>query len=434
MILKGSQRAGARQLSKHLLNTRDNEHVEVFELRGFVADDLEGALQEAQAISRGTRCKQFMFSLSLNPPLEGEVDDRGYAQAVDRAEETLGLSDQPRAIVFHEKDGRRHAHVVWSRIDAQKMTAINLSHYKTKLKALSRDLFLEKGWPLPKGLQDGQQRDPFSFSLAEWQQAKRAQMEPKRLKAMFADVWNSSSGKDDLREKLNALGFVMAKGDRRGHIAIDFRGEIYALGRWMPVKTKEVTARLGDPSKFPSVAQAKSTIANRMTQAIAGFVKETDADLEKSRAALSLRRDWIVRKHRAERTTLRENHQARWERESRARAARLPRGLKALWSWLKGEYAHLRMENKLDVQRCELRDLNERTAVFAQHKEEFRGLREELKHAREEHTDRMTALHADVGRYMQMGAAGRDGLKKQSSGPDREGMSTRRPIGPGLSL
>jgi hypothetical protein len=64
VILKGSQRAGARQLAAHLLNERDNEHVSVHELRGFAADGLHGALTEAHAVSKGTKCKQFLFSLS----------------------------------------------------------------------------------------------------------------------------------------------------------------------------------------------------------------------------------------------------------------------------------------------------------------------------------------------------------------------------------
>ncbi|MEL6297325.1 MAG: relaxase/mobilization nuclease domain-containing protein [Pseudomonadota bacterium] len=425
MILKGSQRSGAKQLSQHLMNTRDNEHVELFELRGFIADDLEGALQEARAISRGTRCKQFMFSLSLNPPLEGDLDDRGYRQAVDQAEQALGLDGQPRAIVFHEKDGRRHAHVVWSRIDAEKMTAINLPHFKMKLKTLSRDLFLEHGWQLPKGLQDGRQRDPLNFTLAEWQQARRAKMEPKLLKAMFADMWSSTTGIDDLRTKLAERGFMLARGDRRGHVAIDFRGEVYALGRWMPAKTKEVATRLGDPAKLPSVDRAKGVIADRMTSALSGFVKEIEADIEKSRSAFALRKDWIVQKHRSERKALRDNQKSRWERESRERASRLPRGLKALWSWLKGEYAHLKIENKLEVSRSEERDLSERKALFAQHKAEFRELRAEIQNAREVQTERLVSLNADVARYMQLGGVDR------SQGVERP---RARDLGPSLGL
>jgi hypothetical protein len=62
MILKGSQRSGALKLAAHLLNERDNDHVELHDLRGFTADDLHGALRESEAIAKGTRCRQHLFS------------------------------------------------------------------------------------------------------------------------------------------------------------------------------------------------------------------------------------------------------------------------------------------------------------------------------------------------------------------------------------
>lgn len=125
MILKGSQRAGARNLAVHLMRADDNEHVELHEVRGFMAHDVLGALQEAEAMSKGTRCQQYLFSLSLNPPQQESVPVpvQSFETAIDQAEERLGLSGQPRAVVFHEKEGRRHAHAVWSRIDADTMTA-----------------------------------------------------------------------------------------------------------------------------------------------------------------------------------------------------------------------------------------------------------------------------------------------------------------------
>ena len=36
----------------------------------------------------------------------------------------MGLTDQPRAVIFHEKNGREHAHVIWSRTDTEQMRAI----------------------------------------------------------------------------------------------------------------------------------------------------------------------------------------------------------------------------------------------------------------------------------------------------------------------
>jgi hypothetical protein len=121
VILKGSQRAGGLQLARHLLNDRDNDHVTVQELRGFVSDDLHDAFNEAYAISRGTKCKQFLFSLSLNPPETERVSVDVFERAIAEIEDKLGLSNQPRANIFQEKEGRRHAHCVWSRFDVNQM-------------------------------------------------------------------------------------------------------------------------------------------------------------------------------------------------------------------------------------------------------------------------------------------------------------------------
>jgi hypothetical protein len=192
MILKGSQRSGAKALADHLMNDRDNDHVTILEVRGFMTDDLHGALSEAYAISKATQCKQFMFSLSFNPPQDYVGSEQDFLDAADRAEQALGLSGQPRAIIIHEKEGRRHAHVVWSRIDGEEMKAINLSHFKNKLTNLSRELYLDHGWVLPEGLQTNGGKSLLNFSLAEWQQAKRIGVDPREIKQVFRDAWQRS--------------------------------------------------------------------------------------------------------------------------------------------------------------------------------------------------------------------------------------------------
>ena len=107
MILKGSQRSGAKQLATHLLNDRDNDHVTVLELRGFASENLNGALREAQAISSATKCKQFLFSLSLNPPSHAVAGEDDFSRAADAAEKALGLAGSARAIIVprERRDG-----------------------------------------------------------------------------------------------------------------------------------------------------------------------------------------------------------------------------------------------------------------------------------------------------------------------------------------
>lgn len=160
MILKAKQRGDGRQLGQYLLTMGENEHIEVHEVRGFMADDVVGALSEIDAVARGTKCRQPLFSVSLNPPPKENARIETFDKAIDAIEEKHGLTGQPRVVVFHEKDGRRHAHAVWSRIDAETMTARPLSFYKNKLKEISRQLYIENGWQIPRGLVDSKDGDP----------------------------------------------------------------------------------------------------------------------------------------------------------------------------------------------------------------------------------------------------------------------------------
>jgi hypothetical protein len=126
VILKAKERGNAPQLARYLMAMQDNEHVELHEVRGFVSDDLADAFHEADAIAKGTRCKNYLFSISLNPPGGANVSTAAFEHAIEDIERKVGLEDQPRAVIFHEKDGRRHAHIVWSRIDHERMRAIML--------------------------------------------------------------------------------------------------------------------------------------------------------------------------------------------------------------------------------------------------------------------------------------------------------------------
>ncbi|MGJ7043649.1 hypothetical protein J2Y63_006935 [Shinella sp. BE166] len=200
MILVGNQRGGAKELALHLLKD-ENDHVEIHELRGFVARDLRGAFNEAYTVSRGTRCKQYLFSLSLNPPAMANVRTEDFEAAIARIETELGLTGQPRAIVFHEKGARgRHAHCVWSRIRADDMKAVQLSFTHKKLMRIARELYIEHRWKMPRGLAQSTASDPRNFTLAQWQQAKRSSQDPRAIKTAIQDAWAISETKDALRQ------------------------------------------------------------------------------------------------------------------------------------------------------------------------------------------------------------------------------------------
>ena len=47
---------------------------------------------------------------------------------------------------------------------------------------------------------------------------------------------------------------MLARGDRRGFVALDADGKVWSLSRWCGVKPKEMRKRLGSEMDLPSVA------------------------------------------------------------------------------------------------------------------------------------------------------------------------------------
>lgn len=404
MILKGSQRGSAAQLARHLLKADENEHVEIHELNGFVADDLHGALQEIYAVSRGTRCQQYMFSVSLNPPQEETVPVKYFEKAITDIEIKLGLEGQPRAVVFHEKEGRRHAHCVWSRIDAEEMKAINLPYYKMKLRDVSRQLYFQYGWDLPKGLLNKDERNPLNFTLAQWQQAKRTGEDPKLLQKLFQDCWAASDNKASFEQALNGYGLYLAKGDRRGYVAIDFKGEIYSLSRWLKVKSKALKERLGDPDKLQTVKKVNAHIAERMTEKLKTYVHDVEKQLKRQVQPYVQKTHTMREQHRAERSRLERKQEERWQQEAIARSQRLPKGFKGIWFRITGKYKTVRQRNEQETERCLIRDRDERQDLTQRQLAERRKLQEEIRPIVQERKLQLLSLKQDIARYMELGA------------------------------
>ncbi|MEM9878671.1 MAG: relaxase/mobilization nuclease domain-containing protein [Pseudomonadota bacterium] len=373
MILVGNQRGGARDLALHLMKD-ENDHVTVHEVRGFASGNLQDALHEAYAVSRGTKCKQFLFSLSLNPPKEAEVDTATFEQTVDRAETQLGLNGQPRAIVFHEKDGRRHAHAVWSRIDIDEMKAVQLSFTKKKLQTLSRDLYLENGWKMPHGLADQSRSDPRNFTLAEWQQAKRVNKDPRDIKKAIQDAWAISDSRAGFEHALEERGYRLAQGDRRGFVAVDHNGEPYAVARQAGVKTKDVKARLGDPKELPTLDDMRGQVANDMLSTMQRFQKQLDAKDQQRRERFEGIKDNLVQKQRLQRAKMQESHEQRQISELKERQSRFRSGLGGVWDKLRGEHQRIQKQNELEALQSLHRDRAEQHRMILSHLDQRRRL------------------------------------------------------------
>lgn len=400
MILVGNQRGGAYDLARHLMK-EENERVTVHEIRGFVSRTLEGAFQESYAISRATKCKQHLYSLSLNPPQGAEADEADYVNAANSVEERLGLQKQPRVIVFHEKIGqdgilRCHAHAVWCRIDRNEMKAINMSFDRDQLRTVARGLFIEHGWKMPLGFVKTEWRDPRNFTLTEWQQAKRAGKDAKQLKAMFQERWAISDSKASFAHALEEQGFILAKGDRRGIVAVDHEGEAYAITRWVGLKSKQVRARLGEPDNLPSVADARNKAANLVASRLKELEQEqeTKAQQEKEKAIQELK----ARQQAQKRDLLNlRMKQAELERKAeKERQACIRKGFLGFIDRITGKRKKTLTLNHREAEQAQRRDQTEQTSLRMAQAEALKVRRKEAKQQTARRSEIRTELQKDI--------------------------------------
>lgn len=424
MILKASQRSGAKQLGLHLMKTEENEHVEIHEVSGFVADDLMGAMKEAHALSLGTKCKQHMFAVSLNPPATESVRIEVFERACDMIEERMGLKGQPRMIVFHTKEARMHAHAVWSRIDAETMTAKPLPFFKTKLRDIAKQLYLENGWSMPEGFRDAKLRDPRNFTLSEWQQARRANLDAREVKATIQECWAKSDNGSAFAKALEERGLFLARGDRRGHVAVSIEGEAFAIARATGHKSKDITARLGDPKELRSVAETISHIGNTVAPRLSRYISEAKRIAANAMKPLNEQKQAMTNDHKAERQKLDQMQGDRFTNEQRERSARVRSGAKGVWDILTGRYFKVRKQNEMEAHFGLQRDRHQRHDLVQAQMKERQGLQTQIVAARERHAQQLLGLYQDASRYRQMardGSPAKDGAERArpaSRGPE----------------
>lgn len=427
MILKASQRGGGMALASHLLKP-ENEHVEVHEIRGYISDDVKGAMKEAQAVAKGTRCRQHLFSVSLNPPETASVSVAKFEAAIERIEQANGLSGQPRIVIFHEKEGRRHAHCVWSRIDAQTMTARPLPFFKMKLREISKGLYLEHGWQMPRGLMDSREHDLRNFSLAEWQQAKRMGRDPKQLKALMQECWAVSDGRPAFEKALQERGLYLAKGDRRAHVAVTYEGEVVSVAKTVGIKSKDVTAKLGKADNLRSVADTKQHIAQTVAPRLEQLIKVADAAKSREMQPLEERRQAMAQRHADERQAMTHGQRARFEAELCVRAEKFRSGIAGLWDRLTGKHSAIRQENERETFNAFQRDRVQRDGLVSEQLKERRALQREIVAVRSRHASRVQDLYRDISQLR----AGSNLQRAQSPSVQKTRRAGRD--GPGLGF
>lgn len=431
MILKGNQRGGGRQMAAHLLNGMQNEHVTVHQVRGFLATNVRGALEEAYALARGTQCQKYLYSLSLNPPKDASVPIEAFEKALKAIEDKLGLTDQPRVVVFHEKEGRRHAHCVWSRIKVDEMKAVNIAHDWPKLQAVSRALFMEHGWTMPRGLIDKAHRNPLTYTRHEWQQAARTGRSASAIKACLQECWAAADSAKAFAAVLQERGFLLAKGDRRGFVAVDVYGDVFSLTRHLGLKGKDLAKRLGSPDALPTVEEAKAKLGESVRSLFETYRAELKKTHEQELRPLLRIKKTMTEQHRKDRAAQKAFLEKRWNAEQTVRASRLRKGFKGLWDKLTFKYWSIRKANEKEAWQCHVRDREERQELIEVQLEQRQTLQEKFESMRKRHEEETQKLMADLAK-MAMPDRERDAKPEVFRGKVKEadlGIGSRTPRG-----
>ena len=268
MIIGGQQLGGTRWLAGHLQNAADNEIIDHVETTGTIATDIDGALAEFDAITAGTRATEGVYAAFINPP--EPLTRRQYARALAHMEKRLGLTGQPRIVVFHVKDGREHCHVVWLRINVREMKAIHLSHDRQKLRRCARELAAEFGLELPPNLANDRGIARFEAppqpTRAEKAMQAASGLSREERRRVITECYRNSDSAQGFANALEAAGYMLARGDKRVFVVVDIAGDVHSLARQIDgAKTKDVKKKLEGLTRslLPPVERAKVLMAQR---------------------------------------------------------------------------------------------------------------------------------------------------------------------------
>lgn len=289
MIVSGGSRSNWRFFSKHLMKTEENERVQVVEIRGLAADDIREAFREMDALASGTRCKSFFYHANINPRADETLSPEQWEQAIDVLEAELCLTGHSRFVVEHEKDGRTHRHVVWSRIDAETMTAVSDSNNYAAHERAARQLeqaFGHEAVPGVHGREPDRERPDRRPDNWETFRGHASGIDPQAVKAELTELWRRADSGKAFVAALDERGYILAKGDRRDFCVVDQAGDAHSLARRIDgVKAQNIRERLADIEReaLPNVEQASAIARSRADASLAEANQEHGGDSPASR-------------------------------------------------------------------------------------------------------------------------------------------------------
>ena len=283
IIIEGGSRSAGWWWARHLQNTEANERAELVAVEGLSAETLPEMFREMHALAQGTKCQNYFYQANINPRADEHLTPAQWREAVETLGRNLGLEGQPYFVIEHEKEGRTHRHVVWSRIDQEKQVAISDSltariHEQTS-RQLEAKFDLEAGKSILVPNREFERPERRAKKQERFRGAQNG-IDPHAVADELKALRERSDSGQSFRTAMEAAGYLLARGDRRDFVVIDRAGGDHSLSRGLGMKAAELRSFMKDidTASLPSVAEAKaqqeSRQAARETQAQQGIASE----------------------------------------------------------------------------------------------------------------------------------------------------------------
>jgi hypothetical protein len=263
MIANGGSYRNARWWANHL-KARENDRAEVVASYGLRSDNIPDMLREMEALAQGTRCENYFYQMNLNPVGNEQLTEQQWDRAREIAEKHHGFEGQAYFVVEHVKNGRLHHHIVWSRVDLETMRAISDSHDARTNHAIARRIEWELGLQKVTGPYDrepGEPRPKRAPKPWEMYRGMKTGLDPRDIAAEVTELFHQSGSGREFQQALEAHGYMLVQGDRRGFLILDTAGKEHSLARRLDgVTTKELNAFMRDVDRqsLPTVEQGKA--------------------------------------------------------------------------------------------------------------------------------------------------------------------------------
>lgn len=287
MIIKSSQRTGAKQLAAHLTKTIDNGEAQTVAITGsrylLVDSTVRDVLDDMTMMAAAApRCQKHLYHVSISP--DQSMTNKSWAKAWQLYEQEFGLQGRAYIEVTHGKGNRPpHKHRVYERVD-ETGKALLLSHTKIRNEKVARLAEYHLGHPLTIGkhnraiakrlMAEGKhpivhwleqspaltiQRPVAVQNHTDYQQAKRTGIPTAQVQADLNTFYQQTTNGQTFRTAIATHGYTLARGDRRDLVIVDKNGGVHSPRRRLKVKAAELKARWADIDleTLPSVAQAQ---------------------------------------------------------------------------------------------------------------------------------------------------------------------------------